>query len=136
MKRLQCCQTFPARFSAFLVASAAIFPHFPSVSLTESIVSATKQRSINQSNAEIGLRCEIGQRRRRRRTHSQGQGKEKHKDWTREAWWQREEEERRRQGRAQGKERSQRSEKVPWKAPMRRREQKRSGHHHDSFAHS
>ena len=30
---------FPARSSAFLVASAAFFPHFPSTSLTDSTVS-------------------------------------------------------------------------------------------------
>lgn len=37
---LQCCHMFPARSSAFLVASAALFPHLPSASFTESIVSA------------------------------------------------------------------------------------------------
>jgi hypothetical protein len=33
---------FPARSSAFFVASAAFFPHFPSTSFTDSIVSERK----------------------------------------------------------------------------------------------
>jgi hypothetical protein len=42
-KGIQCCHMLPARSSAFFVASAAFFPHFPSTSFTASILSTQKE---------------------------------------------------------------------------------------------
>jgi hypothetical protein len=42
-KGIQCCHMLPARSSAFFVASAAFFPHFPSTSFTASILSTQKK---------------------------------------------------------------------------------------------
>lgn len=39
MKNLQCCQVFPARSSAFFVASPTFLPHLPNTVHTESTVS-------------------------------------------------------------------------------------------------
>lgn len=56
---LQCCQTFPARSSAFFVASPTFCLHRPNTSRTVSIVSANpKQKKQNQKNSRILLKIQ------------------------------------------------------------------------------